>query len=153
MSEKAPDPRDAPAYGNVGVPVGCLIVIVCFFLPWTAPKGASAMEISGDPFKALTALSHVLEVHTEKPLAYTRVLYLVPILALSTLMLEITVPPGHGGRILARLAVLAAGATLCLFFVSLGILHASKLAGGFWGSLTGALFIFVGVLFNVFRGE
>jgi len=138
--------------GNFGVPAGTVIIIVCFFLPWVAQGDASAMQLSGDSGKAELALTH-LGIRCLKPLLLRRTLYLVPLLALSTLMLELSVPPGHAARAFTRFAILAGGAVLCAFFVFLGLRYGPKLTYGFWGSLMGSLFISVGVLFDVFRNE
>jgi len=143
--------RAAPP-GNFGVPAGAVILIVCFFLPWVSQSGGSAMQLSGDPTKAASALTN-LGIPYVKPLAVTRTLYLIPLLGLSTLMLELSVPPGHAARAFARFAILAGGAVLCAFFAFLGLEHGPKLTYGFWGSFMGSLFITVGVLFDVFRNE
>jgi len=137
---------------NFAVPAGAVILLVCFFLPWISLDNASGMEVSGDPLKAESTFAY-LRLYADHPLTYTRLLYLVPILALATLLLDSTVGPGHMGRVAVRLGTFAAGSTLCLFFVFWGLRMGPKLTYGFWGSLTGALYISVGALFDVFRAE
>lgn len=152
MLEKESDSSDSPRPGNLGVPAGAAIIVVCFFLPWISLGHSSAMAISSDPQQASVALAY-LRIPRTSGIARVRTLYLIPIVALSTLMLELVVPPGHVGRRFARLGVLAAGAALSIFFISFGLLLGSKLAYGFWGALTGALFLTVGGLFNEARSE
>ena len=152
MSETDTGSRDPSRSGNVGVPAGCLLIVVCFFLPWVTYSGASALEVSADAGKAEAAFAG-LGLREQRLLAYTRVLYLVPLLALSTLMLELTVPSGRVARRVVRLGILAGGITLCLFFIQVALHFGPRLSFGFWGSLTGALFISVGVVFDVIRNE
>jgi hypothetical protein len=80
-------------------------------------------------------------------------LFLIPVLGISTLLLENMVPPGRLGRIAVRLSIFAGGAALCFFFIFSGIRLGPKLAYGFWGSLTGSLYISVGALLDVLRNE
>ena len=150
MAIKAIDSKQRFVAGNLGVPAGAVIVVVCFFLPWSSLDNSSAMAIAGYPQKAALARLH-LDIPPTSAFARARVLYMIPIIALSTLMLELVMPPGHVGRRAARLGVHAAGVTLTSFFVACGVLFGSGLAYGFWGSLTGALFISVGGLFNEIR--
>jgi hypothetical protein len=152
MSETLTGSKDSTPRRNFAVPVGAVIVIVCFFLPWITLDHSSAMEVSGDPLKAESAFVY-LRLYADHPLSYTRLLYLIPTLALSTLLLDSTVPPGHVGRVAARLGAFAGGATLCFFFIFCGLRMGPKLTYGFWGSLSGALYISVGALFDVFRNE
>ena len=152
MAVKAIDSKEVSSVGNLGVPAGALIVVVCFFLPWVGFHPVSAMAISSDPGKADLALMY-LGIPKTSVLARVGALYMIPIIALSTLMVELVIPPGHVGRGAARLGVHAAGATLTSFFVAFGFLFGAKLAYGFWGALTGSLFISVGGLFNEIRNE
>ena len=152
MSEPLSGSHNSAARGSFAVPAGAVLLIVCFFLPWIALDSSSAMEVSGDPAKAESAFLY-LRLHADQPLSYTRLLYLIPILSLSVLLLDSTVTPGSFGRAAVRLGIFAAGATLCLFFVFCGLRMGPKLAYGFWGSLTGALYISVGAMLDVFRNE
>jgi len=138
--------------GNLGVHLGTTLLIACFFLPWTRLGGYTAVEMAFSADKARVALL-ALALRPKDPLAYTRVLYMIPLLALATLMLEFTIPPGHVGRGLARISILAAGGTLCVFLSTVGVRYGSGLSYGFWWSLSGAYFVTVGGVFNVCRGE
>jgi hypothetical protein len=152
MSEPLSDPVRSTPGGSFAVPVGAVLLIVCFFLPWTALDHSSAMEVSGDPLKAESAFDY-LGLYAARPFNYTRLLFLIPILGISALLVETTVGPGHPGRMAVRLSVFAGGAALCLFFVFCGVHMGAKLVYGFWGSLTGALYLCVGALFDVLRNE
>ncbi len=152
MAVKAIDGKELSPVGNLGVPAGTVIIVVCFFLPWIGFHDVSAMAISSDAGTADLALMH-LRIPRTSVFARVRALYMIPIIALSTLMVELVIPPGHVGRRGARLGVDAAGATLTSFFVAFGLLFGAKLTYGFWGSLMGALFISVGGLFNEIRNE
>ena len=152
MPGKATGRKEVSPSGNLGVPVGTVLIVVCFFLPWVTLNDFTALEVSANHQKASMALGY-LKMNPRNPLALRRALYLIPIVALSTLMLQFAIPPGRTGRAAARFGVLAVGAMLCTFFIYFAFHHGPKLACGFWGSLTGALFITVGALFNVFRGE
>ena len=150
-------PDSAPAHetrraGNIGVPVGCLIILGCFFMPWLTLDGASAMELSTDRQKAEAAFGY-LRLHHRMPIMVTRGLYMIPLLALSTLMLDFAIAPGHVARAAARFGILASGAVLAIFFIHTGVSFGPQMSYGFWGSLTGSLFVAVGVLFNVARNE
>lgn len=151
MAEKATGTTPSESSGNFGVPVGAVIVFVCFFLPWTVSGRSSAMEIAvnlhGKTASTLANLSLYI------PGSWARLLWLIPIVALAALALEVVAPAGRPGRMVARLVAFAGGAVLCNFFVSFGIAYGARLAYGFWGSLTGALFLTVGAMFNVYRGE
>ncbi len=141
-----------PRFGNPGVPVGCILVLAGFVLPWLAFGNLSGLEIGADPEKAATAAAVVRSVHRFPPGAM-RMLYFVPLLALSTLLLDVSVPVGNRERTFARLGVLVAGGTLTLFFLYVGIRFLPYLASGFWGSCMGSLFILVGGIFNAARRE
>ena len=144
--------RLTSAQGNTGVPIGCVVLLVCFFLPWVALGNVSAMTIALDAAKADTSILYV-GFTTNDPQTAGRVLLMVPLLAISTLMLELSVPTGRGNRMAVRIATAAGGGTLVAFFTMVALAGGHRLAYGFWGSLSGALFITVGGLFNVFRGE
>ncbi|KPL01397.1 MAG: hypothetical protein AMK75_05160 [Planctomycetes bacterium SM23_65] len=152
MAVKAIDSKGLSSVGNVGVQAGAVIVVVCFFLPWVGFHPVSAMTISSDPDKADLALLY-LGIRPTSPLRRVGALYLIPMIALSTLMIELVIPPGHVGRRSARLGVHVAAAALTSFFVAFGYLFGTQLTYGFWGSLTGSLFISVGGLFNEIRNE
>jgi hypothetical protein len=152
MSEPLNQPVRSRSVGSFAVPAGAVLIIVCFFLPWIALDHSSAMDVSGDPRKAQSAFDY-LNLYAARPLDYTRVLFLIPILGISTILLETMVPPGRLGRIAVRLGIFAGGAVLCLFFIFAGIRLGPKLAYGFWGSLTGALYILTGALVDVLRDE
>ena len=152
MTEKAIDERTLRRGGNFGVCAGAVIIVACFFLPWVQLNRVSAMEISSDRQKAALALAY-LHIPRTSVLGRVQALFMIPIIALSTVMLELVIPPGHVGRRSARLGVHAAAATLTGFFVAFGYLFGNQLTYGFWGSLTGALFISVGGLFNEIRNE
>ncbi|HUW56366.1 MAG TPA: hypothetical protein VMZ92_06995 [Planctomycetota bacterium] len=152
MTDKTTDGGGVNRRGNFGVRAGAVIVAACFFLPWVRVDYSSAMEISGDPEKAAVALTY-LRIPRASVLGRVEALFMIPMIALSTLMVELVVPPGHVGRRLARIGVHAGAATLTSFFVAFGYLFGTRLAYGFWGSLTGALFISVGGLLNEIRNE
>ena len=142
----------SPRLGNLGVPVGCVLLLAGFFLPWLSFGALSGMEIAADREKAAMAIAVARPAHVSSAMGL-RLLLFVPILALVTLMIEMTVPPGHPERLLARLGVLLAGGTLTLFFLYVGIVYAPYLAAGFWGSCMGAMFILVGGVFDAARRE
>ncbi|HUV38279.1 MAG TPA: hypothetical protein VMY39_01635 [Planctomycetota bacterium] len=148
MTDETHDNTTSPRTDNIGIHVGTLLLIACFFLPWTG--GYTAVELSFSEAKARTGLM-LLGISTTHALDYTRVLYMIPLLALATLMLEYTIPPGHAGRRLAHVSMLAAGVTLSVFLTGLGVRYGADLAYGFWWSLSGALFVTVGGVFNVVR--
>ena len=62
-------------------------------------------------------------------------------------------PAGHPARRYATLGTAAAGAILSLVLATMGLWFGTHLGPGFWGTLTGSLFILVGGAFNVARGE
>jgi len=144
--------RSTSAQGNIGVPTGCVVLLVCFFLPWVTLGNVSAMTIALDAAEAETSILYV-GFSTKDPPTAGRVLLMVPLLAISTLMLEFSVPTGRGSRRVVRIATVVGGGTLVMFFAAVATVGGAKLTYGFWGSLSGALFITVGGLFNVFRGE
>ena len=139
--------------GNIGVPIGTVVLVVCFFLPWVRPSNISAAVMVVDATRANATALYAMGVTANHPQAVSRVLLMIPLLAVSTLLLELSAPAGHSARVIARISILAGGGTLCVFFVAVGLQAGPKLLYGFWGSLSGALFITVGGLFNVFRGE
>jgi hypothetical protein len=145
----------APAHsrhGNPGVPVGCILLVACFFLPWVPVIGLSAVRIASDP-EAAEAAFGALGLGHPSPIHVTRLLFFVPLLALSTWMLDASVPPGASGRLAAKIGVLMSGVVLAFFFAAMGFFFGPHLGAGFWGSLMGSLFILVGVIFNVARNE
>jgi len=152
MSEIPTDRVRSKAKGSFAVPVGAVLLFVCFFLPWVDREGFSGLEVSGDAVKAESTFQY-LHLRVPHPLSYTRLLFLIPVLALATLLVGITVGPGHPGRLAVRLSVFAWGAMLSVFFLFCGVRLGGELSYGFWGSLTGALYVCVGALLNVFRNE
>jgi hypothetical protein len=152
MSQDAAPSEPSRRSGNIGIPVGCILILVCFFLPWLSRTHTSGIQMAGSSAKADAAFGY-LGTHSRTPILVTRVLYLVPLLALTALLLDLSVPPGHKSRFFARLGILAAGAALSMFFVHFGCTYGAQLTYGFWGSLMGALFITVGVIFDVARNE
>ena len=153
MSELTPERKEAAPRGNLGVHAGAVVLIACFFLPWVTLGGYSGLELTTDETKAGTTLMVLLDRYLEKPLIVTRVLWVAPVLALSTLVIDLTIRPGHHARGTARVCILVGGGTLCVLFATLGLRFGSLLAYGFWWSLSGALLISVGGTFDVFRGE
>ncbi len=143
---------DSGVRGNVGVPIGSILILIGFFLPWLAFGGLSAAQIAANPDRMAAALG-VLSRDVPAPGAVARALLVIPILALSTLMIDVATPPGHPARLAARLGVLLAGALLTAFFLLAGVLYGRHLTSGFWGSCMGALFILVGGIFNAARSE
>jgi hypothetical protein len=151
MADRPAGPTPDPSAGNFAVPAGALLVAVGFFLPWVVP-GVTGLEMASNERLAYMTLAS-LRFQSDDPLGVTRPLYLVPVLALICLMLDLTVTPGSPGRAAVRFSILAAGIALSLFFVFMGLAFGGMLAYGFWGSLTGSLFITVGAGFNVVRKE
>ena len=152
MTQDAASPEPSSRTGNIGVPVGCILIVACFFLPWLTRTHISGMEMASMSAKADAAFGYLAE-HSRTPVLTARVLYLAPLLALVALLLDLSVPPGHKSRFFARLGILAAGASLGMFFIHFGVYFGAQLTYGFWGSLMGSLFITVGVIFDVARNE
>ncbi len=139
--------------GNVGVPVGGILILVSFlFIPFVSIGGLTAIKIALNHDAAEAAFA-VLGVSGPMADKAVRMLMLLPALALTVLMIELAVPPGHGSRPYANVAVAIAGALLSLVLGSVGLCFGAHFGPGFWGTLTGSLFILVGGIFNVARGE
>lgn len=161
MSEQMLDRKRGTPRGNLGVHAGAVVLIVCFLLPWVTLGEYSALDAAIHRQRALATLMNLGIItgldHAGKPpvdpLDMTRVLWVVPLLALSTLVVELTIPPGHHARGTARVCILAGGGTLCAMLAALGLRYGSLLAYGFWWSLSGALLISVGGTFDVLRRE
>lgn len=150
-----PETPHAPASsrpGNPGIPVGCILLVACFFLPWVSVADLSAMRIAADADAADAAFG-VLGLSHPSPGSVTRLLFFVPALALSTWMLDASVPLGRPGHLATKLGVGASALVLVLLFGGLGAAFGRQLAAGFWGSLMGSLFILVGVIFDVARND
>jgi hypothetical protein len=152
MSQDAPPTPPSRPTGNIGVPIGCILLLVCFFLPWITMGSVSALELSTDRETAVSAFAH-LQFSSPLPMLLTRGLWVVPLLALLVLWTELTIPSGRLGRRAVRIAVFAVAGVAAFLFIRFGLDFGTQLAYGFWGSLMGDLFITVGELFNVLRDE
>ena len=152
MTEPTRDNLHPQPAGNLGVHLGTLLVLIAFCLPWVAFGNLSALKIALFREDAEVA-ALALNLSPEHVTIVTRMLFMVPLLAIATLVVELSVPPRSPQRMAARLSVLCAGGALTTMFASVGIRMGSMLTYGFWAAMMGAMFITVGALFNVFRDE
>ena len=144
---------DAGELGNFGVPAGAIIVLVCCFLPWVALGGFSALSIGLADAETAEFVMESLGLYFKTPHVVAKVIFFVPLMALIALYMDLSARPGTEGRTGANVGMSAASGGLTIFMVFLGANFGENLSYGFWGALTGSLFMSVGVVFNVARSE
>ena len=144
---------------NAAVPVGGMLIIVSFFLPWIslASTSPSGFELAFADEAARGLLVHFgvdfREPALKEPTRITRPLVLLPLMALGVLVLDLTAgsrfvsrPP----RRISRLVVLATGVFFSIVFGYLGCNFPDlRLGPAFWTTFSGGLLIAVGSVFDV----
>ena len=139
--------------GNFGVTAGAIIVLVCCFLPWVALGEFSALSIGLADVDTAWIVMDSLGLYFDPPHVVAKGVFFVPLMALFVLYMDLSARPGTEGRMTANVGMSAASGGLTIFMVFLGVTFGEDLSYGFWGALTGSLFMSVGVGFNVIRGE
>jgi hypothetical protein len=154
---KADHPPAVPATGqsNVAIILGGLMIIVSFFLPWIylGPSSASGFQIAFEKTMAQSLISR-FGVYAAEPTQITRPLALVPLFALAALMLHLTTGKRVPARIVSRMLIFATGLVVAMAFGYVGAMVVEvRPAPAFWTTFGGGMFIALGSIFDVVRGN
>ena len=154
--------------GNIAVPIGALLIIASFFLPWLEFESStpSGFDIAFRTASARKFLDH-FGVPTPEPTKITRRLVLVPLMAAGVLLLNLTTgasvqsgqtPSTHSAkthvvtRTFARILIFATGVFLTVVLGYVGSMFTQlKPAPAFWTTFSGGLLIAVGSFFDILR--
>ena len=157
--EPQPNPRqltDSPleCRPNLAVPVGALLIIISFFLPWVylGHAGVSGFQLALEAGPA-TALLERFEVYTDAPNHLTRPLLAIPLMGLAVIMLDLTAGKRVATRIVSRTLIFVTGLFITGAFGYVGctvvVVHP---APALWTTFSGGLLIALGSVFDVARG-
>ncbi len=151
--------------GNPAVPLGAILILVSFFLPWVFLEGTgcSGFELAfkKDPATALLLRFGVWTPASSEdgrpprvsPNTVTRPLVLVPLLALGVIMLEVSSGRALLMRLISRGLTFTTGTMLAVGFAWFGtsvmVVHP---APAFWMVVMGGLLVALGSVTNVLRG-
>ena len=140
--------------GNIAVPIGALLIVASFFLPWLNFPGASSpsgFDIAFRTPSARVLLNH-FGVDPKRPTGLTRRLVIVPLMAGGVLLLNVTAGSHVVTRVFSRMLTFATGVFLSIVLGYVGLkvpqLHP---APAFWTTFSGGLLIAVGSFFDVLR--
>jgi hypothetical protein len=152
-----------PRACNAAVPVGALLIIAAFFLPWfhlgsAAPSG---FDIAFRDESARRLMNH-FGLETDQPTRITRRFVLVPLMAAGVLLINVTsqARPSSGSgaavlvtRTFARVLSLGTGLFLAVLvgYVGVRFVHLRP-AGAFWMTFSGGGLIAIGSVFDLLRG-
>ena len=148
---------------NAAIPVGGVLILVSFFLPWISlgSGSPSGFDLAFKDEAAKGLLVHFgvdFEAPALKaPTRVTRPLVLLPLMALGVLLLDVTAGSRfirRPTRRISRLVVLATGVFFSIVFGYLGCgFPTLRLGPAFWTTFSGGLLIAVGSVFDVLRGS
>lgn len=149
-----PDTPPAPL-PSVAVPVGGLLIVVSFFLPWVYldHAGVSGFQLAfqEEPARVLLEL---LGLSIPNPIRGTRVLSLVPLLAVGVLLLDLTAGTHRMTRLISRGLIFITGLLIIAVFGYVGGSVVVLSPGpALWSTFSGGLLIVLGSAFDVVRGS
>ena len=138
---------------NIAVPIGALLIIASFFLPWLDLEASSpsGFDIA---FRVPSArvLLNQFGMDPKKATGLTRRLVIVPLMAVGVLLLNATAGSHVLTRVFSRMLTFATGVFLSIVLGYVGLkvpqLHP---APAFWMTFSGGLLIAVGSFFDVLR--
>ena len=131
------------------------MIIVSFFLPWVylGPLEASGCQLAFEKPMAGLLMSR-FGIYAAEPTRITRPLMLVPLFAVAVLMLHLTAGKRIFPRIVSRMLIFATGLFVTLVFGYIGAMVVEvRPAAGLWTTFSGGMFIALGSVFDVVRGN
>ena len=138
---------------NIAVPIGALLIIASFFLPWLdfEASSPSGFDIAFRSPSARVLLNH-FGVNPAKPTGLTRRLVSAPLMAVGVLLLHVTAGSHVVTRVFSRMLTFATGVFLTIVLGYVGSMFTQLTpAPAFWTTFSGGLLIAVGSFFDVLR--